>query len=119
MKVLVPLIELRGTDSRLSDHFGRAPYYALIHLEGGKVSIDYLENPRTKGIKPGEFFSKLGIDYVVVKGGIGARALNILRSVGTEVLITEADTLAEVIDELRKGTLRRFEGVPCGGRGNE
>lgn len=118
MKVLVPLTELRGTDSRISDHFGRASYYALIRLEGDKVSIDYLENPRARGIRPGEFFSELGIDYVVIKGGIGARALNILRSVGTEVLTTEANTLAEVIDEIRRGTLRRFEGTPCGGRGN-
>ncbi len=115
MKVLVPLNELRGLESRISTHFGRAPYYALVHLEGDEVSINYLSNPRSQGLRPGEYFSKLGIDYVVVKGGIGARALELLRSVGAEVLVTNSDTLAKVIEEFREGRLRRFSGEPCGG----
>ena len=113
MRVVVPIEELRGLNSRLSNHFGRAPYYALIDL--GSNEVKYLRNPREEGVKPGEFFSGLGIDYVVVKGGVGRRALELLRGAGVEVLTTDVSTLGEVIECLRRGSLRRFEGPACGG----
>ena len=37
-RIVVPVSEEKGIDSRLSQHFGRAPFYAIIDLdENSKV----------------------------------------------------------------------------------
>ncbi|MEO2083687.1 MAG: NifB/NifX family molybdenum-iron cluster-binding protein, partial [Desulfurobacteriaceae bacterium] len=45
MKVAVPLESNSGLDSPVCEHFGRAPYFALITVKGGEVEVDIFENP--------------------------------------------------------------------------
>ncbi|MBO3754306.1 MAG: hypothetical protein FGF53_05460 [Candidatus Brockarchaeota archaeon] len=38
MRIVIPVEDDRGLDSRLSEHFGRAPLFLMIELdEGGRV----------------------------------------------------------------------------------
>ena len=38
MKIAIPLMEENEEESRISEHFGRAPYFAFVELKG---SINY------------------------------------------------------------------------------
>jgi len=114
MKIMVPLDDNQGLKSRVCSHFGRAPYFAIINIEDGKVSLEIIENPRGKGIRAGELALKLGVNGVVVKD-IGFRALEMLRSAGIEVYACNVNTLKEVIEEAKRGSLVKYSGRGCRG----
>lgn len=114
MKIMVPLDNNQGLKSKVCSHFGRAPYFAVISIKNGEASVEVIENPRNKGIKPGELALKLGVDGVVVKD-IGFRALDMLRSAGIEVYACNVNTLEEVIEEAKKEGLVRYSGKGCRG----
>ncbi len=115
MKLLVPLDENRGFSSRISSHFGRAPYYAVLLVEDDKTSFEIIMNPRLQGIRPAELALRLGVDGVVVRGGIGVQALELLRSVKIKVFETSSETLQGLVYEVRKGLLREYSGSGCPG----
>ena len=115
-KVMVPLESREGLRSRISEHFGRAPYFAVIDLSGGDIKVDFIENPRSQGYTPGEYAVVSGAEYVVIKGGIGVKALQLLRERGVKVVETSGETLEDVIEELKSGKLREYVGEGCPGK---
>ncbi len=116
MKILIPLDDNQGFKSKISLHFGRAPYFALVDLEKGKVSLKVVENPRSKGVKPGELALSLNVDGVVIRGDIGVRALRMLREAGISIYVITSKTLGEAIKELTEGMLTEYLGEGCPGR---
>jgi len=119
LKILVPVIDREGLASRISGHFGKAPYYAVIELdeEYNVRNICFIENPRAMGYRPGEYFAQQGIDYVVIgEGGIGVRALENLRRYGVEVLVTNGETLKEIIESIKEQGLKPYTGRGCPGK---
>ncbi|MCD6084924.1 MAG: NifB/NifX family molybdenum-iron cluster-binding protein [Desulfurococcales archaeon] len=114
-KVMVPLEVRKGLKSRISGHFGRAPYYAVIDMSGSDVKVDFIENPRSSGCRPGEYAVVSGINYVVVRGGIGIRALDLMRRHGIKVVEVGGETLEDVIKEFRSGSFREYLGEGCPG----
>jgi predicted Fe-Mo cluster-binding NifX family protein len=101
MRILVPVVDEGGLDARLSEHFGRAPYFAVIELdENGHVS-----NQRTVS-NIGEHFGGSGrrADFilqfkpnVIIVYGMGPRGLNIYQNAGVAVLRANANTVKGVI----------------------
>ena len=115
-RVMVPLESREGLRSRISEHYGRAPYFAVIDLSGGDVRVDFIENPRSQGYTPGEYAVVSGVEYVVIKGDIGVRALRLLRGRGIKVVETSGKILGDVIEELKSGGLREYVGEGCPGQ---
>jgi len=116
VKVIVPLDSLEELESRVAEHFGRAPYFALVELKGREARVEFLENPRRLGRPPGAYVAEMGIDYVVIKGGIGAKALALLRESGVKVLEVEGSKLMDVIEALKAGKYREYTGEGCPGK---
>ncbi len=116
VKAVVPLDSLEGLESEVAEHFGRAPYFALVELRGGEARVEFFENPRRWGRAPGAYVAEMGVDCVVVKGGIGARALALLRESGVKVLEVEGGRLGEVVEALKSGRYREYAGEGCPGR---
>jgi len=116
VKVVVPLDSLEGLESRVAEHFGRAPYFALVELRGEEARVEFFENPRRWGRTPGAFVAEMRVDCVAVKGGIGVRALTLLRESRVRVLEVEGDRLGEVIEALKSGKYREYAGEGCPGR---
>ncbi len=97
--------------SRLSDHFGEAPYFAIIakSYSNKTVSIDnYLPNcfkdlERQKGVKAAEMLAEHGVDQVRsrvrLEGKGSGYALDALQ---IEVAQTSAQTLEDMITELKQ-----------------
>jgi len=114
---MVPLETKEELRSRISEHFGRAPYFALIELGDRDVKVEIIENPRNLGYTPGQYVVAKGVECVVIKGDIGIKALQILREHGIKIIETSKLVLEDIIEELRSGKLREYKGKGCpGGR---
>jgi len=100
-KVIVPVSDKNGLNARIAEHFGRAPFYAVVELENdGKVkSITTLENK-------GEHFGGQGHMHehileqkpnAIITYGMGPRGLIGFQEAGVTVLKADADTVKDVI----------------------
>jgi cation diffusion facilitator family transporter len=106
VRYAVPLDDPAGVVSR---HFGEAPYFALVTVRtaGGKVERqEMLSNPHTdvekaKGIRVGEWLVGLKADTVVLREDVhGKGPAYVFADAGVETRLTEAHTLAEVLEEV-------------------
>jgi len=114
LRYLIPLQENSGIRSRISFHFGRSPYYAIIAHDESADKVE-LEIRSVSSIAHGEvcgargLVEKYGVDAVIVKG-IGPRAIQILRGRGVRIYMTSSETLNQVMEEIRAGKLKLASG---------
>ena len=113
-RILVPIEEPRGMESRIFEHFGRTPYFALLELgEGGEILR--IEFPPNEGGHSGGFTHdwvlKLSPEIVLVRG-MGPRGLGRLKSAGISVFQTDDETLKDAVAAFVQGRLRELA-VPC------
>ena len=100
-KIFFPLLEDKGIDSRISEHFGHAPFFGLYdvkndelkiiknnlnHSDPNKSPIDQIE----EAVNPTTIFAK----------GIGGRAINIIRSKGLGLKTGDFNTVKEAIENI-------------------
>jgi len=112
VRIVIPVLEESGLNAMLSEHFGRAPYFAVIELdENGRVS-----NQRTVP-NVGEHLGGSGrrADFIlqlkpnaIITFGMGPRGLNIYQSVRVAVLRANANTVGEVIAAYNKDELEEL-----------
>lgn len=119
MKFAVPLAE-----GKLTAHFGHCKEFALIDVDSGKISNKEIHTPppHEPGALP-KWLAEMGTN-VVIAGGMGARAVELLNQSGIQVLmgapVDEPETL--VMGYLNK-TLAGGENLcdgdhhGCGGHG--
>jgi predicted Fe-Mo cluster-binding NifX family protein len=99
--VIVPVSDNNGLNSKIAEHFGRAPFYAIVALDkDGKVEdVETLENK-------GEHFAGEGHmhDHIlerkpnaIITYGMGPRGLTGFQEAGVAVLKANADTVKDVI----------------------
>ena len=98
-----------GLDALLSEHFGEAPFFAVLKKERhtGNVAIEtFVENTsRTlehqRGVKAAELLGEMGTDEVWTRAAIeGKGAGYALEALGIDVVNTEATTLRELLSEI-------------------
>lgn len=102
---------LANPDGRLSEHFGEAPYFALVtrRLPNGEVEKhEVLQNPhreleKAKGIRVAEWLVSLKVDRVVYKENLQGKGPEyVFANAGVEMILTEAETVTlamEALDE--------------------
>ena len=105
MRCLVPLENDQGLQSKVSAHFGRAQFYAIVSYEkpGAEAKVEIRSAPSLMhggGCGAADIIRSFGVDAVIVKG-IGIRAIQVLREIGVKVYKTGSETLDQVIEELR------------------
>jgi predicted Fe-Mo cluster-binding NifX family protein len=110
----MPVEDETGLDAHIAQHFGRAPYFAVVDLdENGKVS-----NVETKSNK-GEHFGGVGHPHeklldlnpnVVVAYGMGPSGLITFQNSGAKVLKAGANTVKENIAMYKEGKLEALTG---------
>ena len=100
---------LPGLDSTLTEHFGEAPFFAVLKKEmrTGNVAFDsFVANDfrnleRHRGVKAAEFLSEMGIDEVWTRVSLDGKGVGYaLEALGIDVLTTEATTLRELLSEI-------------------
>lgn len=105
LRYAVPLADPGGI---LSEHFGEAPYFALVtvRLADGAVEEQHVvANPhkdleRAKGIQVAEWLVDQKVDVVLMKESLrGKGPVYVFGDAGVEMQETEAATLAEALEE--------------------
>lgn len=100
-RVVVPVLNEEGEDSRLSPHFGRAPYFAVAEVEkSGQIqSLEFQPN-RSSHFGGQERPPDVLLSFkpnIVITYGMGPRALRAFQAAGVAVLQATIDTLGGVL----------------------
>jgi len=109
VRIVVPVEDEGGLNAQLSEHFGRAPYFAVIDLdENGHISNQQMvpnvsEHFGGTGLPPDRIL-QLKPDALIAYG-MGPRALGIFQDARVAVLRATANTVREVIAAYNKGML--------------
>lgn len=105
LRYAVPLADPDGT---VGDHFGEAPYFALVTVRTADGTVERQEvvaNPhrqveKAKGIRVGEWLVGLKTDVVLLREDVHGRGpAYVFADAGVESQRTEATTLAQAVAE--------------------
>lgn len=111
MKIAIPLIENLEKNSRISEHFGHAPYFAFVNLkDNGEYELEVIENPLEEH-GPGDvpnFLHSKGVDLLIARG-IGGRAIDFFEQLGIQVIRGASGTVEEIINALKENILKDRE----------
>ena len=100
MKVLIAIDEDNGRDSKLSEHFGHCPYFAIYEIETGKFEI--VENKLDHSnldMTPVEQIMKFEPD-VVFTLGMGGRAVKLFGESGVRLKTGDYKIVREVVEDV-------------------
>jgi len=110
-RIVIPAEDGNGLNARLSEHFGRAPYFIIVELEDGNISnVQVVPNES-------EHFGGFGrppdrilqfMPNAVITYGMGPRALSIFQEVRIAVLKANADTVKDVVEAYRQDKLEEL-----------
>jgi cation diffusion facilitator family transporter len=122
--VEVPKNARPNLESRLSDHFGEAPFFALLKKETrtGVVAFEtFVENgyknlKSHRGVKAAEFLGEMGVDEVWTRSTLdGKGAGYALEALGIEVIDVEAHALGNLVSHVTQEGPEHLElSDPCG-----
>lgn len=119
----MPLKDNNGLNSRVTGHPGRAPFYALVEVEGDKiVNYQIYENQHATEESEhhghheheghGGFFIRTILDHkpdVFITYIMGPGAYNSLKQMGVKIYMPKGHTLEESINGLIKGELKEMK----------
>lgn len=111
-KIVIPIEDKNGLEARLSDHFGRAPYFLVAELEeSGEISSlktisNYNEHFGGRGHAHDNILNEKP-DVLIVRG-MGPRGLETMAEAGVTVLRAEGNTVKEVISAYRENKLENL-----------
>ncbi len=119
MNICIPVIKDRGSESRVSPHFGSAPLFMLVNTDTGACSPLPNQNQHYAHGQCRPLASLSGQDIQgVVVGGIGMGAFSKLSAAGIEVFISDRKTVGETVAAFKDGTLNRVTSdLACHGHG--
>ena len=111
-RIVIPVIENSGLESRLSEHFGRAPYFMVIEIssEGEILKVEAVPNTSEHfgGFgRPPDKILQLS-PTALITYGMGPRALNIFQQARVAVLRANAPTVREVIEAFKRNQLEEL-----------
>ena len=111
-RIVIPVSDENGLDSVLSQHFGRAPFYAIIDLdENGKIIgngtiANTSEHFGGVGLPPDRIMQLK--PKALVTYGLGSKALQMFQAGSVAVLRTEANTVKDVVAAYNNNELQEL-----------
>jgi len=111
-RIVIPVSDDKGIDAQLSQHFGRAPFYAIIDLdeEGNVIGQGTIANTS-------EHFGGVGLPpdrilqlkpKALITYGLGPKALRVFQNAEVAVLRTEANTVKDVVKAYNNNELQEL-----------
>ena len=100
MKLLIAINEKNGIDSKLSEHFGHCPYFAIYETETKKLEI--VKNKidhSNQNLTAVDQMMKFNPDVVFTLGA-GQRAVNLFNERKVELKTGDYKTVKEVIENI-------------------
>ncbi len=108
-RIVVPTTDERGLNAQLAEHFGRAPYFAVVELDE-KGEVASVKNVPNVGEHCGgtghahDNILELRPNALIVYG-MGPRGLTGFQSAGVAVLKATANTVREVVAAYKEDRL--------------
>jgi predicted Fe-Mo cluster-binding NifX family protein len=107
-RVIIPVEDENGLNAQVAEHFGRAPYFAVLDFDDGKVSNIKTEPNRGEHIggmgHPHEHLLALKPN-VIVAHGMGPGGLKSFQNAKIIVLKANANTVKEIVKAFQQGKL--------------
>jgi predicted Fe-Mo cluster-binding NifX family protein len=103
MRIAVPLENDLGLDASICEHFGRAPYFAIITIRGEEAEVGIFENPAVEhsaGMIP-EMLAGYGVKKILATR-MGEKAKVFFKQFGIEVVTGVTGTLKDVIEMINR-----------------
>lgn len=112
MRILMPVIEDSGLQSRLAEHFGRTPYFSILELDekGAVKGQEVVPNAGEHfggGGRRADYILKLKPNVIIVHG-MGPRGLQAYQSVNVAVLRAKGDTVEKVFEAYSNNELEEL-----------
>jgi predicted Fe-Mo cluster-binding NifX family protein len=109
VKIVIPVEDANGLNARLSQHFGRAPYFVAVELgEGGKVLDFQIVSNKSEHFggmgRPSENIMRLGPNAVITYG-MGPRALGMFQNANIAVLQANQYIVKDLIKAYKRDEL--------------
>jgi predicted Fe-Mo cluster-binding NifX family protein len=108
MKLIVTSVGKDVTDL-VDMRFGRAPYFLLVDMETGAVTVhensQNLNAAQGAGIQSAETAVRLGAD-AVISGNVGPKAFRALAAAGVKIYQVSGNTAADAVERFKKGDLK-------------
>jgi predicted Fe-Mo cluster-binding NifX family protein len=120
MQICIPVLEDRGLDSRVSEHFGSAPGFMIVDTESGNARlVGNSDQHHAHGMcQPLAVLAGETVDGIVV-GGIGMGALMKLQAAGITVYRATHPTVGETLAAFTAGSLDPVDqNDACAGHGH-
>lgn len=103
MKIAIPSMDDGGMDAAVCGHFGQAPFFTIVDADTGAVTT--VASPgHQNGKTPAQAIAGIGAQ-VVLGGGMGGRAIQMLEDQGIAVYLEAEGTVREVLEAHRQGRL--------------
>lgn len=111
-RIVVPVLDERGLNAKLSEHFGRAPYFAVIDIdENGHISNQQTVPNTSEHFggagRPPDRILQFKPDALITYG-MGPRALGIFQAARVAVLRANASTVRDVITAYNQDELEEL-----------
>ncbi len=107
-RVIIPVQDENGLNAQVAEHFGRAPYFAVLDFEDGKVSNIKTESNRGEHVggtgHPHEHLLALKPN-VIVAHAMGPGGLKSFQTAKIIVLKANANTVKEIVKAFQQGKL--------------
>lgn len=108
MKLAIPVLQDNGRLSQISEHFGRAPFFAIVTANSaGQWNVQIERNPAAADHMPGQvpqYIISKGVDILITRG-IGGRAIQHFENSGIKVIRGAEGTLEEIVNQYLAGKL--------------
>ena len=117
MRIAIPTLDAKGYDSKIAEHFGRAPFFTVIETETGKLYSRKNNGQHFGGhARPGKMMQEELVETVLC-ANLGRKALVMLRESGTRVFTGASGTVRQAFEAFNSGKLSEPEedSVCCGG----
>lgn len=120
MRICFPIENNEGLDSKLSDHFGSAPFFLVADTESNEATVLSNSNQHHShgACNPLQALQGSGIEGVAVRG-IGAGAIAHLSRCGLRVYQAVEETVRENVEKLKVNGLPQYSPAQgCSGHGH-
>ena len=110
-KVVIPVSDRNGLNARIAEHFGRAPFFAVLNLDDKKIeSVETVENRGEHCGGQGQMHNHIMElkPNAVIAFGMGPRGLNGFQEAGIAVLKANTDTVKAVVDSYMNDKLQEL-----------
>ena len=109
MRICIPTQSKNDKESKVNEHFGSAPYFAIYNTDDS--TLEFIENTNahhSHGMcQPIAALSEKNIE-VVICGGMGARALQKLNQQGIKACKATTGTVEEIIAQYKSNSIEEI-----------